>query len=258
MKSSSSTKDVASRPRGKGPVRHLRWWVGGLLFASTVINFIDRQTLSVLAPFLKQEYTWSNTEFATIFIAFRMAYTLMQSVSGRILDRLGTRRGLAWNVGFYSVVAALTSTAQGLGGFCVFRFLLGAGEAANWPGATKAVSEWFPAKERAWAVALFDSGSSIGGAVAPFLVLFLYRTFGSWRPAFLLTGTLGFFWLIAWRAFYHSPETHPRISKHELDYIRQGHCEILAALRVLEHPEESGLGRVNPGRLRKVLASQLR
>lgn len=175
-----------------------RWWIGGLLFASTVINFIDRQTLSVLAPFLKLEYHWTNTQFATILIAFRVAYTIMQSVSGRMLDRLGTRLGLALSVTFYSIVAALTAMASGLAGFRIFRFLLGCGEAANWPGATKAVSEWFPPKERAWAVALFDSGSSIGGAVAPFLVLFLYRTFGSWRPAFLVTGSLGFLWVLAW------------------------------------------------------------
>jgi MFS transporter, ACS family, hexuronate transporter len=201
------------------PIRGLRWWIGGLLFASTVVNFIDRQTLSVLAPFLKQDYRWTNTEFATVLIAFRVAYTIMQSVSGRMLDRLGTRLGLTLSVTFYSVIAALTATARGLVGFRTFRFLLGCGEAANWPGATKAVSEWFPAKERAWAVALFDSGSSIGGAVAPFLVLFLYRTFGSWRPAFLVTGCLGFLWVLVWRKLYRRPEEHPRISKEELQYI---------------------------------------
>jgi len=204
------------------PIRRLRWWIGGLLFASTVINYIDRQTLSVLAPFLKEEYRWSNADFATILIAFRLAYTIMQGVGGRLLDRLGTRRGLSLTVFFYSTVACLTSLAQGLGGFRVFRFLLGVGEGPNWPGATKAVSEWFPHKERAWAVALFDSGSSIGGAIAPFLVLFLYQSFGSWRPAFLFTGSLGFLWLIAWRMLYHAPERHPRISKEELQHILKG------------------------------------
>jgi predicted amidohydrolase YtcJ len=119
----------------------LRWWIGGLLFASTVINYIDRQTLSVLAPFLKRDYHWSNTDFATVLIAFRIAYTIGQGTIGRILDKLGTRRGLSLTVMFYSVVATLTATAQGIGSFRFFRFLLGAGEAANWPGATKAVSE---------------------------------------------------------------------------------------------------------------------
>jgi len=203
-------------------IHNLRWWIGALLFASTVINFIDRQTLSVLAPYLKDEYHWTNTDFATILIAFRVAYTIMQSVSGRLLDWLGTRRGLSLSVAFYSIVAVLTSLAQGIISFRVCRFLLGAGEAANWPGATKAVSEWFPAKERGWAVALFDSGSSVGGALAPFLVLFLYRVFGSWRPAFLITGSLGFLWLLAWRMLYHRPEDHQRISAQELNHIRSG------------------------------------
>ena len=174
---------AAIRPR---PIRRLRWWIGALLFASTTINYIDRQTLSALAPFLKLEYHWTNTDFATVLIAFRIAYTIGQSVCGRLLDHLGTRRGLSLTVAFYSTVAAATALAHGIVSFRCFRFLLGAGESANWPGATKAVSEWFPARERGWAVALFDSGSAIGGAVAPFIVLGIYRWFGSWRPAFLL------------------------------------------------------------------------
>lgn len=202
--------------------RNLRWWIGGLLFASTIINYIDRQTLSVLAPYLKQEYRWTNTDFATILIAFRIAYTIGQGVCGRVIDGLGTRRGLSISVFFYSAVACLTSLAHGLWGFRVFRFLLGTGESANWPGATKATSEWFPDRERAWAVALFDSGSSVGGVVAPFLVVWLYHTFGTWRPAFLVTGALGFIWLLAWRAFYHSPEKHPRITPEELKLIQEG------------------------------------
>ena len=206
-------------------IRNLRWWIGGLLFASTVINYIDRQTLSVLAPALKDQYHWTNTDFATVLIAFRVAYTAMQWVSGRILDRLGTRRGLTLSVVFYSTVAACTSLARGPASFKAFRFLLGLGESANWPGATKAVSEWFPDRERAWAVALFDSGSSIGGAIAPFLVLFLYRAFGSWRPAFLITASLGFIWLIFWKKLYHTPETHPRITPEELKLIQEGKSE---------------------------------
>jgi ACS family hexuronate transporter-like MFS transporter len=204
------------------PIRNLRWWIGGLLFASTVINYIDRQTLSVLAPVLKTEYRWTNSDFATVLIAFRLAYTIMQSVGGRILDRLGTRAGLGLSVAFYSVVAMLTATARGLGSFRAFRFLLGAGEGSNWPGATKAVSEWFPDRERGWAVALFDSGSAVGGAVAPFLVLGVYRAFESWRPVFLVTGCLGFLWLVAWLRLYRPPDRHPRLAPEELTYIRSG------------------------------------
>jgi ACS family hexuronate transporter-like MFS transporter len=164
-----------------------------------------------------------------VLIAFRVVYTVMQSVSGRLLDRLGTRRGLSISVAFYSTVAALTALAQGLGSFRVFRGLLGAGESAGWPGAAKAVSEWFPDRERAWAVALFDSGSSIGGAVAPFLVVFLVHTFGSWRPAFLITASLGFLWLIVWKRVYHTPETHPRITLEELELIQSSRPEVAAS-----------------------------
>src|SRR5262249_18048010 len=134
------------------------------------------------------------------------AYALVQFFGGRLVDVLGTRRGLSLTVAWYSAVAMLTSLANGLGSFCTFRFLLGAGEAPNWPGATKAVSEWFPARERAIAVALFDSGSAIGGAIAPALVVWLFHVFGTWRPALLITGALGFLWLLAWLATYHRPE----------------------------------------------------
>jgi len=202
-------------------IPRLRWWIGGLLFASTVINYIDRQTLNVLAPILKEEFSWTNADFASILISFRLAYTIMQAVGGRLIDLLGTRRGLAISVAFYSVMAMLTSLSQGIGGFRMFRFLLGVGEGPNWPGAAKATAEWFPAKERGWAVALYDSGSAVGGAIAPFLVLFAYQYFGSWRPVFVVTGTLGFLWLIAWLLLYHVPERHPRIGAQELAYIRE-------------------------------------
>ena len=207
------------------PISNLRWWIGGLLFASTVINYIDRQTLSVLAPYLKIEYHWNNEQFALIVIAFRVSYSVGQTVSGRIIDRIGTRKGLTITVIWYSLAAMATSLAVGLRSFALFRFLLGAGESANWPAATKAVSEWFPKKERGWAVALFDSGSSIGGAIAPLLVIGLYKYFGGWRPAFVITGTLGFLWLAAWRLLYHPPETHPRISEQERAMILMDRVE---------------------------------
>jgi ACS family hexuronate transporter-like MFS transporter len=212
---------------GKRKLPALRWWIGGMLFISTVINYIDRQTLSVLAPFLKRDYNWSNADFALIVISFRVAYAIGQSVSGRFLDRVGTRTGLSLSVLWYSIAAMATSFAGGLRSFCGFRFLLGAGESANWPGATKAVAEWFPKRERSWAVALFDSGSSIGGAIAPFLVIWLYQTFGGWRYAFVLTGTLGFAWLILWRILYHPPDRHPRINPAELEMIQRDKADII-------------------------------
>lgn len=219
----------------KKPISNLRWWIGGLLFASTVINYLDRQTLSVLGPYLKTDYQWNNQQFALIVIAFRVAYSVGQTVSGRVIDRIGTRKGLTITVIWYSIAACLTSLAVGLRSFAFFRFLLGAGESANWPAATKAVSEWFPKRERGWAVALFDSGSSIGGAIAPILVIGLYKYFGNWRPAFVVTGMLGFAWLVAWRILYHPPESHPRISDEERNMIMTDRAELEAEH---DHPRE--------------------
>ena len=196
----------------------LRWWIGAILFASTVINYIDRQTLSLLAPYFKQDYHWTNTDYANIVVAFRVAYSIGQTVCGRLMDRLGTKRGLTFTVLWYSIVSILTPLAKGFYSFLGFRFLLGAGESGNWPGATKAVSEWFPKQERGLATALFDSGSSIGGAIAPFLVLPLYFRWGR-GAAFIVPGLLGFLWLIAWRWLYYRPEEHPRINEGERNMI---------------------------------------
>src|SRR5581483_2549264 len=155
-------------------VSHFRWWIAAVLFASTIINYLDRQTLSLLAPFLKIQYHWSNTDYAYIVIAFRVAYAIGQTVLGRLMDRLGTRRGLTFTVAWYSLVSIFTPIANSLFSFAAFRFLLGLGESPNWPAATKAVAEWFPKQQRALATAFFDSGSSIGGAIAPFIVLPIY------------------------------------------------------------------------------------
>jgi ACS family hexuronate transporter-like MFS transporter len=197
----------------------------------------------VLAPYLKRDYHWSNEDFALIVISFRVAYAIGQTLSGRFLDRVGTRRGLTITVIWYSIAALLTSLASGLRSFCLFRFLLGAGESANWPGATKAVAEWFPKRERGWAVALFDSGSSVGGFVASFLVLGLYWAFGGWRLAFVCTGTLGFLWLIAWRLLYHPPENHPRIREPERQMILSDKAE--AARSFTSAPAAHGTGTPN-------------
>ena len=197
------------------PIPHLRWWIAGALFLSTVINYIDRQTLSVLAPYIKAEFQWNNATFALLIISFRVAYAVGQSVSGRLLDRVGIRRGLPFAVGFYSFTAMATSLATGLGSLSAFRFLLGAGESANWPGAAKTVAEWFPRRESGWAVAIYDSGSAIGGALAPFIVFSVYHLFHDWRPAFVITGLLGLAWIPLFRWLYHPPESHPRLSPQE-------------------------------------------
>jgi ACS family hexuronate transporter-like MFS transporter len=221
-------------------VHGLRWYIGGLLFLSTVVNYIDRQTLSVLGPELKTVYGWTNSDFARVLIAFRVAYAVGQTIAGRVIDRLGTRNGLALGVTWYSVAAMATSLASGLPSFMAARFALGLGEAGNWPGATKAVAEWFPRRESGWAVALFDSGSSVGAAIAPWLVLSLYAAFGSWRPAFIITGALGFLWLALFLALYRRPEDHPLITDEERDMILRERDQV--------DPAESAAGVVLPYR----------
>ena len=202
----------------KRVVSNLRWWIASVLFLSTIINYLDRQTLSLLAPFLKVQYHWTNTHYAYIVIAFRVAYAIGQTSFGRLMDKIGTRRGLTLTVAWYSVVSLLTPLASGLYSFGFFRFLLGAGESANWPAATKAVSEWFPKQERGLATAFFDSGSSVGGAIAPFIVLSIYFRWG-WRPAVIVPGLLGFFWILLWRKIYQPPSAHPLISEAERDLL---------------------------------------
>lgn len=215
---------VGSKPPAARRTR-VRWYIGALLFASTVINYIDRQTLSALAPILKEHFHWTNSDFASLLISFRISYTIMQGVGGRLFDLVGSRFGYALVISFYSLVAMLTSFAQGLASFRFFRFLLGMGEGPNMPGATKTVAEWFPSRERALAVALFDGGTSIGGAVAPFLVLYAYRFFGTWRPVFAVTSSLGFLWLLLWLRYFRAPEKHPSVSEGELRYIHEGRTE---------------------------------
>jgi len=215
-------------PVSQRAIPSLRWWIAAILFTSTIINYIDRQTLSLLAPYLKQEHHWSNTDYANIVIAFRVAYSIGQTVCGRLMDRLGTKRGLTLTVLWYSAVSMLTPLAHGFYGFMGFRFLLGAGESGNWPGATKAVSEWFPKHERGLATAFFDSGSSIGGAIAPFLVLPLYFHWGM-GAAFVVPGILGLLWLLTWRWLYYPPEEHPRLSSEELEMLHTDkHADLVA------------------------------
>lgn len=201
-------------------ISNLRWWIAAVLFLSTIINYLDRQTLSVLSPFLKVQYHWTNTDYAYIAIAFRAAYAIGQTLFGRLMDRIGTRRGLTLTVALYSLVSMLTPLARGLYSFALFRFLLGAAESANWPAATKAVSEWFPKQERGLATAFFDSGSSVGGAIAPVIVLSIYFRWG-WRPAVVVPGLLGLLWILLWRKVYQPPDSHPLISESERKLITE-------------------------------------
>jgi MFS transporter, ACS family, hexuronate transporter len=206
-----------SEARG-GKVRGLRWWIVLVCFLATTINYIDRQCFSVVAPAISKEFGFSNSDYSSIVSSFLIAYTIMQAASGGIIDRIGTRLGMALSITLWSLAGGLHAFGNGLWSFRIFRFLLGLGEAGNWPGATKVVSEWFPARERGLAVAIFDSGSSLGGILAPPLVAAVTLRYG-WRPAFVITGVLGFLWLWLWLRVYRRPEDHPRIGSAELELI---------------------------------------
>jgi MFS transporter, ACS family, hexuronate transporter len=206
------------KPRAAGRVR---WWIVWTLFFSTVTNYISRQTFSVLAPMITAQYHLTHTELARILGAFQISYAVTWLLGGIFLDAVGTRLGLALAVTFWSVVNILTAFASSAFDFAAFRFLLGIGEGFNWPGASKTVAEWFPSQERSLAVAIFDSGSSVGGAVAAVAMPLIAVTFG-WRWAFVFSGLLGFVWLLMWLRVYHPLTRHPRVTAQEVALIRAG------------------------------------
>jgi len=204
-----------------GPIRHLRWWIVWALFGSTVINYLSRQTLSVLANTITQEFHLTNTDYSRIVSAFQIAYALMWLAGGVLIDVVGARLGLILAALWWSVASMLTGLANSVFSFGLFRFLLGAGEGCNWPAATKVVAEWFPARQRGLAVAIFDSGSSVGAILAPPLVWWVTVTFG-WRYAFVASGLLGFLWVGLWMALYHPLRKHPRLTEEERALIEAG------------------------------------
>jgi len=203
------------------PKKRLRWWIAWTLFFSTVINYINRQTLSVLAPVITQQFHLSHSQLSWVFSFFQLSYAGMWLIGGVLLDIIGTRLGLALAVIWWSIISMLTGLANSLSQFAIFRFLLGIGEGCNWPGASKAVAEWFPAKERGVAVAIFDSGSSVGGALAAIMVPWVAIALG-WRYAFVVSGVLGFLWLALWLRVYYPLNQHPRLTPEEKALIEAG------------------------------------
>ncbi|HSV13810.1 MAG TPA: MFS transporter, partial [Tepidisphaeraceae bacterium] len=179
----------------------LRWLIIALVFFATIINFLDRLTISVLAVPICQSLHLNNLQFASISTWFLLAYTISQGISGRVFDRIGTKLGFTISVVIWSTAAMAHSVARGLASLSIFRALLGLGEAGNWPGATKVIAEWFPVRERALAMGIFNSGPSLGSVIAPPLIVWLNLRYG-WQAAFLVTGSLGFLWLFAWLLIY--------------------------------------------------------
>jgi ACS family hexuronate transporter-like MFS transporter len=195
-----------------------RWTICGLLFFATTINYIDRQVLGLLAPTLEREIGWSEIEYGYIVTAFQAAYAIGLIFFGRLIDRYGTKIGYSISIAVWSVAAMAHALATTAFGFGAARFALGLGESGNFPAAIKAVAEWFPKRQRALATGIFNSGANIGAVVAPAVVPWITITYG-WAAAFIVTGAIGFIWLVAWIIMYERPEIHKRVSKGELAFI---------------------------------------
>jgi ACS family hexuronate transporter-like MFS transporter len=210
-------------------IHGLRWWIAGLIFLATLINFVNRLTISVLAPVITEQLKLTNLEFASITNSFLIAYTVSQALSGKLYDRVGNRRGFSISIVVWSIASMLHACATGLFSLNCFRFLLGLGEAGNWPGAAKVIAEWFPIRQRALGMAIFNSGTSIGSVVAPPVIIALELRYG-WQATFLAVGALGFLWLVLWLTFYHPPAQHPRITPEELALIREDRVPVATPL----------------------------
>jgi ACS family hexuronate transporter-like MFS transporter len=201
-------------------IRNVRWWIAGLLAAATALSYLDRQSLPIVVNEVRKEIPISDADYARLTSVFLVAYGLMYAGGGWILDRLGTRRGYAVMIVWWSAATFLTGVVTSLLGLQVFRFLLGMGEGGGFPASGKAVSEWFPPRERSFAFGLFNTGSSLGAIMAAPTLAFVAHTFG-WRWVFYLTGAVGFVWAAAWLLFYERPEKSRHITAGELELIRR-------------------------------------
>ncbi|PYS94270.1 MAG: MFS transporter [Acidobacteria bacterium] len=214
-----------------------RWTICALLFFAATINYIDRQVIGILKPTLKTELGWDEIAYSNIVFWFQAAYALGFIVMGRLMDRLGSRRGFSLAVLFWSLAAMAHSAARSVVTFGMARFALGLGESGNFPASVKTVAEWFPKRERALATGIFNAGTNVGAVVTPLTVPWIVGRWG-WRMAFIATGMTGFIWLVAWIALYRKPHEHPRVKQAELDYINSDPPEAetkIAWLRLLPH-----------------------
>lgn len=216
-----------------------RWVICALLFFATTINYVDRQVLGFLAPDLQRSIGWNETQYGFIVTAFQAAYAVSLLLIGRLMDWLGTRRGFSLAVAIWSLAAMGHALARSVVGFAVARFALGLGEGGNFPAAVKTVAEWFPKKERALATGIFNAGSNLGPILVPLTVPWIVSHYG-WQGAFVITGALGFLWLIFWLPTYRPPEQHPRLSPQELAHIKSDPAEPSAKIswaRLIPHKQ---------------------
>ncbi len=202
----------------KKSIGNLRWTICALVFFATTINYLDRAVISLLKSTLTKELHWDDADYTNVEIAFKISYAIGLFLAGRVIDKIGTKKGYAWATGLWSLSAIGHAFANNVFSFSAARAALGLTEAGNFPAAIKTIAEWFPKKERALATGLFNSGANIGAIVAPLSVPFIAVMFG-WKWAFVITGLLGIVWLYFWNKYYYSPASHPKITPEELAYI---------------------------------------
>ncbi|QJW90354.1 MFS transporter [Spirosoma taeanense] len=210
------------------PAGGYRWTIVALLFFATTINYLDRQVIGLLKPALEDEFTWTETDYSRIVMAFSASYALGLLLFGRLIDRIGSKMGYVISIIVWSIAAILHATARSTFGFGAMRALLGLGEAGNFPAAIKSVAEWFPKKERALATGIFNSGANIGAVVAPIMVPWILGSYG-WEEAFIITGAIGFIWLAFWWFIYEVPARQKRLSQAEFQYIHSDNEPEVAA-----------------------------
>lgn len=226
-------------------IGNYRWRILTLLFFATTINYIDRQIIGILKPFIAGDLGWGEADYGYIVTAFQVAYAIGLITTGRFLDKFGTRIGYFWAIVVWSIAGMAHAATRGVVSFAAARFVLGLGESANFPAAVKSVAEWFPKKERAFATGLFNSGSTIGAIIAPVIVTWITLSLG-WKWAFIITGSLGFIWIFFWLALYKVPEKHPKISNEELNYINQDNKDTrpgnkIRWIQLLRHKQTIGI-----------------
>lgn len=225
----SDTAAPASINEAAARVGRYRWVICGLLFAATAINYVDRQMIGVLKPTLSSELSWSETDYANIVFWFQVAYAIGYLGFGRIVDVIGARFGYAVAVVIWTIAHVAHGGVYSVTQFALARFGLGIGESGNFPAGVKAVADWFPAKERALAVGVFNAGANVGAIITPLLVPAITVAYG-WRMAFFATGIFGVIWLVAWLAIYRHPAEHPKVTRGELAYIQQDPADTVAAM----------------------------
>ncbi|MGV3503851.1 MAG: MFS transporter [Adhaeribacter sp.] len=203
-----------------------RWAICALLFFATTINYLDRQVIGLLKPTLEKEFNWTEIDYGNIVMVFAACYALGYVIFGNFIDRIGTKLGYSISIVVWSIAAMAHAAVTSTFGFIVARGALGLGEAGNFPAAVKAVAEWFPKKERALATGIFNSGTSIGAVIAPILVPWILGVYG-WQEAFLITGAIGFIWLVFWWFMYEIPSRHKKLTQTEYEYIHSDNEQAL-------------------------------